>query len=166
MPITSSASISSEIRIEPSSATIPVPTLADIMYPNAYGITSRRSHHAENCPAYAGAPTARVAYAPSIPHCNPMMKINDQITIVEEMIKIPAWRNVSPKNRNTRRLIHQPHDPRAKPRDLPKIPQPHPRRRQHTNPTADATAAPRVAGRHQRITVMSGCVASNVCVNT
>ena len=31
MPITSSASISSEIRIEPSSATIPVPTLAAIM---------------------------------------------------------------------------------------------------------------------------------------
>ena len=30
-PITSSASISSEIRIAPSSATIPVPTLADIM---------------------------------------------------------------------------------------------------------------------------------------
>jgi hypothetical protein len=31
MPITSRASISSEIRIEPSSATIPVPTLAAIM---------------------------------------------------------------------------------------------------------------------------------------
>ena len=34
-PMTSSASISSEIRIEPSSATIPVPTFALIMYPNA-----------------------------------------------------------------------------------------------------------------------------------
>ena len=31
IPITSSASISSEIRIDPSSATIPVPTLAAIM---------------------------------------------------------------------------------------------------------------------------------------
>ena len=31
MPITSSASISSEMRIAPSSATMPVPTLADIM---------------------------------------------------------------------------------------------------------------------------------------
>jgi hypothetical protein len=31
IPITSSASISSEIRIAPSSATIPVPTLAAIM---------------------------------------------------------------------------------------------------------------------------------------
>ena len=31
MPMTSSASISSEIRIEPSSATMPVPTFADIM---------------------------------------------------------------------------------------------------------------------------------------
>ena len=31
MPITSSASISSEMRIAPSSATIPVPTFADIM---------------------------------------------------------------------------------------------------------------------------------------
>ncbi len=30
-PITSSASISSEIRIAPSSATMPVPTFADIM---------------------------------------------------------------------------------------------------------------------------------------
>ena len=28
---------------------------------------------------------------------------DDQITIVEEMIKIPACRNVSPKNRSTRR---------------------------------------------------------------
>jgi hypothetical protein len=35
MPITSRASISSEIRIAPISATRPVPTLADIMYPNA-----------------------------------------------------------------------------------------------------------------------------------
>ena len=34
-PITSSASISSEIRIAPSSATIPVPTLAESMYPKA-----------------------------------------------------------------------------------------------------------------------------------
>ena len=34
-PITSRASISSLIRIAPSSATIPVPTFADIMYPNA-----------------------------------------------------------------------------------------------------------------------------------
>ena len=31
IPITSSASISSEMRIAPSSATIPVPTFADIM---------------------------------------------------------------------------------------------------------------------------------------
>ncbi len=31
MPITSSASISSEIRMEPSSATMPVPTFALIM---------------------------------------------------------------------------------------------------------------------------------------
>ena len=31
MPMTSSASISSEMRIEPSSATMPVPTLAAIM---------------------------------------------------------------------------------------------------------------------------------------
>ena len=49
MPITSSASISSEIRIEPSSATIPVPTFAAIMYPNAVGhelaqVAPRREH--------------------------------------------------------------------------------------------------------------------------
>ena len=35
MPITSSASISSLMRIAPISATIPVPTLAAIMYPKA-----------------------------------------------------------------------------------------------------------------------------------
>ncbi len=50
-PITSRASISSVIRIAPSSATIPVPTLAASMYPKAYGITSRRSHQAANTPA-------------------------------------------------------------------------------------------------------------------
>ena len=50
-PITSRASISSEMRIAPISATIPVPTLAASMYPKAYGITSRRSHHALKTPA-------------------------------------------------------------------------------------------------------------------
>ena len=33
--MTSSASIASEMRIDPSSTTKPVPTLAAIMYPNA-----------------------------------------------------------------------------------------------------------------------------------
>src|SRR5215208_3820476 len=52
-PITSRASISSEIRIAPSSATIPVPTLAESMYPKAYGTTSLRSHQAEYTPRVA-----------------------------------------------------------------------------------------------------------------
>src|SRR6266542_4192172 len=99
MPITSSASISSLMRIDPSSATIPVPTFAASMYPNAYGTISRKSHHAENTPAYAGAPTARLKYAPSIPHSNPLMNTNPQITSVEDMINIPDWHNASPKNR-------------------------------------------------------------------
>ena len=30
---------------------MPVPTLAAIMYPNPYGTSSRRSHHALNTPA-------------------------------------------------------------------------------------------------------------------
>ena len=34
---------------------------------------SRRSHQAEKTPAYAGAPTERLKYAPSIPHCRPRM---------------------------------------------------------------------------------------------
>ncbi len=51
MPIALSASISSEIRIDPSSATIPVPTLAAIVYPNTSGTSSRRSHQAVNTPA-------------------------------------------------------------------------------------------------------------------
>ena len=51
MPITSSASTSSLMRIEPSSATMPVPTLAHIIQPKAYGETSRRSHQAVNIPA-------------------------------------------------------------------------------------------------------------------
>src|SRR5437763_13506645 len=103
IPITSSASISSEIRIDPNSATIPVPTFAAIMYPNASGTISRRSHHAANTPEYAGAPIERLKYAPSIPHSNPEMNTSPQITNVEPTIKIPAWRNASPKNLNTRR---------------------------------------------------------------
>src|SRR3954469_108425 len=63
---------------------------------------SRRSHHALNTPAYAGAPTERCRYAPSIPHCSPMMKQSDRITTVEPTIRIPAWRSASPKNLKTR----------------------------------------------------------------
>src|SRR3954451_4263536 len=71
MPMNSSASISSEIRIEPSSATMPVPTFAAIMYANAYGMTSRRLHSAVNAPADELAPTAFAPYAPSTPHWRP-----------------------------------------------------------------------------------------------
>ena len=67
-----------------------MPTFADIMYPNAYGVISRRSHHALNTPEYAGAPWASVKYAPWIPHCNPRMNISAQMISVEETIKIPA----------------------------------------------------------------------------
>src|SRR5450755_2460406 len=37
-----------------------------------------------------------------MPHCRPMMNTRPQITSVEETIRIPAWRSVSPKNRSTR----------------------------------------------------------------
>src|SRR4051794_8414823 len=65
-------------------------------------MTSRRSHHAANTPALAGAPTEREKYAPSIPHCRPRMKARPQMTRAEPMIRIPACRSASPKKRNTR----------------------------------------------------------------
>src|SRR5829696_2742418 len=64
---------------------------------------SRRSHHAANTPALAGAPTEREKYAPSMPHCRPRMKARPQMTSAEPMIRMPAWRNASPKKRKTRR---------------------------------------------------------------
>src|SRR5215208_8161767 len=63
---------------------------------------SRKSHHAENTPAYAGAPTDRLKYAPSIPHVKPRMNANPQITNADPKIRIPACRNDSPKNLITR----------------------------------------------------------------
>src|SRR3954468_9244967 len=44
----------------------------------------------------------RFRYAPSMPHCRPMMKQRLQITIVEPTISTPAWRSASPKYLNTR----------------------------------------------------------------
>src|SRR4051812_29353049 len=44
----------------------------------------------------------RLRYAPSMPHCRPMMKQSDQITIVDPTIRTPAWRSASPKYRKTR----------------------------------------------------------------
>src|SRR5215208_2994674 len=62
---------------------------------------SRRSHQAEKTPAYAGAPTERLKYAPSIPHWSPRMKASPQITSAEPRIRMPAWRSASPKKRKT-----------------------------------------------------------------
>ncbi len=50
------------------------------------------------------APTVRAAYAPSIPHCSPRMNTSPSTMIAEPVIRIPAWRIVSPMNWNTRRL--------------------------------------------------------------
>src|SRR5262245_41922963 len=69
---------------------------------------SRRSHQAENTPAYAGAPTERLKYAPSMPHCRPRMNARPQITSAEPRIRMPAWRSASPKKRKTRRLKMSP----------------------------------------------------------
>ena len=38
-----------------------------------------------------------------MPHCRPMMNTRPQITIVEERMRMPAWRSASPKKRKTRR---------------------------------------------------------------
>src|SRR5918995_3326393 len=65
---------------------------------------SRRSHQALKTPAYAGAPTERLKYAPSIPHWRPRMNARPQITSADPRIRMPAWRSASPKKRNTRPL--------------------------------------------------------------
>src|SRR5918995_347545 len=44
---------------------------------------SRRSHQALKTPAYAGAPTERLKYAPSMPHWSPRMNARPQITSAE-----------------------------------------------------------------------------------
>src|ERR671920_1919304 len=62
---------------------------------------SRRSHQAEKTPAYAGAPTERLKYAPSMPHWRPRMKARPQITSAEPRIRIPACRSASPKKWKT-----------------------------------------------------------------
>src|ERR1022692_1805385 len=43
-----------------------------------------------------------------MPHCKPMMNTRPQITSVEEMIRMPAWRSASPKKRNTLRRSTSP----------------------------------------------------------
>src|SRR5215207_5035709 len=65
---------------------------------------SRRSHQALNTPAYAGAPTERLKYAPSMPHWRPRMNASPQITSAEPKIRMPACRSASPKKWNTRPL--------------------------------------------------------------
>ena len=51
----------------------------------------------------SGCGRQRLKYAPSMPHCRPMMKTRPQMTRVEETMRIPAWRSASPKKRKTRR---------------------------------------------------------------
>src|SRR5918994_2699392 len=65
---------------------------------------SRRSHQALKTPAYAGAPTERLKYAPSMPHWSPRMKARPQITSAEPRIRMPACRSASPKKWKTRPL--------------------------------------------------------------
>jgi hypothetical protein len=72
------------------------------MYPNAYGITSRRSHSAAIAPVEDVAPTDFAAYAPSIPHCRPRMNTSPSTITAEPVIRIPACRSVSPMKPSTR----------------------------------------------------------------
>src|SRR5215212_3284677 len=65
---------------------------------------SRRSHQAAKTPAYAGAPTERLKYAPSMPHWRPRMNARPQITSAEPRIRMPACRSASPKKWSTRPL--------------------------------------------------------------
>ncbi len=66
-------------------------------------------------------PVDWVKYAPSIPHCRPMMKTRPQITSVEETIRIPACRSASPKYLKTLRLATSPMTCRLKPTISPKV---------------------------------------------
>src|SRR5438270_7748660 len=63
---------------------------------------SRRSHRAVIAPAAEVAPTDFAPYAPSIPHCRPKMKTSPSTMIAEPVIRMPAWRTVSPMNLMTR----------------------------------------------------------------
>ena len=87
-----------------------------------------------------------------MPHVpRPVMNTSDQMTTVEPTIRMPAWRSVSPKKRNTRR----PHTSRTmvpvKRSDLTRRREPFARDREQ---------------RAHLITRICGCVASSVWVNT
>ena len=114
-------------------------------------MSSRRSHHAANTPAYAGLPTERLKYAPSMPHCRPMMNTRPQMTSVEETMRIPAWRSASPKKCSTR------------PEDLADDP---PGELRDVAEARDPVARDGKPAAHQRRFASSGLVASSVCVKT
>ena len=82
------------------------------------------------------------------------MKIRPQITIVEERISMPAWRSASPKKRKTRGREDVGHDARAEADDLAEGGEPVAR---DGEPTMVA---------HHLMLMISGWVASSVCVNT
>ena len=92
------------------------------------------------------------------------MNTRPQITIVEDKIRIPAWRNASPKNRNTR----APYTSRnTRPQNFAISPKLATQSRGSVNQPIRAphpTASRRPA--HQWITDSSGWVANSVCVNT
>ena len=97
---------------------------------------------------------ARLKYAPSMPHCRPMMKIRPQITSVEDRISSPAWRSASPKKRKTLSVKTSATTRRAEADDLAERGEPVAR-----------DCEPRASHGYLMFTI-SGWVASSVCVNT
>ncbi len=81
------------------------------------------------------------------------------MTIVEETIRMPAWRSASPKKRKTCRPKTS---PRMRPQNFDDLAE----GREPVAWDAEPAAAHDDRRPPQRMTLISGCVASSVCVNT
>ena len=78
--MTSVASISSEMRIAPSSAVKPAPTCAASVIPAMSGVISRVFAKAETKPVKASAPISSRPLNPSSPTCVPVKKAMKKMT--------------------------------------------------------------------------------------
>src|SRR5436309_10321585 len=114
-------------------------------------MTSRRSHHAENTPAYAGAPTERLKYAPSIalePE-DERERPDDHRRAEDQDTGLPQRLAEEAEDAQAEDLVE---DPRRELRDIAE--------------SGDPVARGGPHAVHYLITEISGCVASSVCVKT
>ena len=96
----------------------------------------------------------RSKYAPSMPHCRPMMNTRPQITSVDDTIRMPAWRSVSPKYLKTRRFATS---ASTRAENLTISPNDSSQMRGYANGSSSI---------YLTIVVSAGCVANSTCVNT